>query len=178
MIEENFGVLVDGNAEVDFEGFIKAIDVIGTIDIELNQAEADYLNKGNAKWNLVAGMNQLDGEQALSYARTRYVGHSDWERTDRQRRVIMATFDKVKGANIAEFMKLADRILPMITTDMTNAEILGYVWTVGTMGINGMESYRLPVEGTYQEATLRKGMEVLVPNLEENRAYLKKYIYE
>ena len=177
VIEESLGIHIDGNVEVNFDGFIAAFTEIGNLDIELYQAEADYLNKNNG-WNLTEGMNSLTPEQALAYARTRYVGHSDWERTDRQRRVLMAAFNKLKGSDLGTMLDMANKIFPYLTTDMDNMQILGYVYTVVTSGMTlNDESYRIPVEGTYTCETLRAGMEVLVPDLNANSRYLQEYIY-
>lgn len=177
VMEESLGIHIDGNVEVDFEGFIGALTQVGNLDIELNEAEAEYLNQGNQGWALQAGVNSMTPEQLLAYSRVRYVGHSDWERTDRQRRVVMAAFNKVKGGSLTDLLDLADRILPYLTTDMSNSQILGCVYTVFTNGITEMESYRIPVEGTYSCQTLSYGMEVLVPDLNANSRYLQEYIY-
>lgn len=187
VMEESLGVHIDGNIEVDFEGFINSLAQVGNLDIELNSAEANYLNKNSAwveqagtdgsNWTLKEGMNSLTPAQALAYARTRYVGHSDWERTDRQRKVLMAAFNKVKDQGLTQLISLADNILPNLTTDMSNTQILGYVYTIVTSGITEIDSHRIPVEGTYTCETLRKGMEVLVPNLNANSKYLQEYIY-
>lgn len=176
VMAESLGVKIDGNIEVDFEGFINAFTEIGNLDIELYQAEADYLNENNG-WNLKEGVNSMTPEQLLAYSRTRYVGHSDWERTDRQRRVLMAAFESLKGKSITELLDLADKIFPYLTTDMTNTEILGYVYNVVVDGMSLGENYRIPVEGTYTCETLRAGMEVLVPDLNENAEYIKQYLY-
>ncbi|MGI6012307.1 MAG: LCP family protein [Ruminococcus sp.] len=177
VMEESLGIHIDGNIEVDFEGFISAMTEVGNLDIELYQAEADYLNRNHEGWNLKAGVNSLTPEQALAYSRTRYVGNSDWERTDRQRRVLMAAFDKVKDQGLTELLSMADRILPSLTTDMSNTQIMGYIYTVVTSGITEIESYRIPVEGTYTNETLSIGMEVLMPDLKANSEYLQEYIY-
>lgn len=177
VMEESLGVHIDANVEVDFEGFINCMAEIGNIDMQLNEEEAKYLNDANG-WNLQAGYNSLTPEQALAFSRVRYVGHSDWERTDRQRRVIISAFNNVKGLSIPELISLADRIFPNVTTDMTNSEILGYVYTVVTNKMTTIDSNRLPAEGTYTCETLRKGMEVLVPDLKANAECLKEYIYK
>lgn len=177
VMEECLGIHIDGNVEVDFDGFINSLAVIGNLDIELYQEEADYLNQGNSEWNLQAGVNSLTPEQALAYARTRYVGHSDWERTDRQRRIVMAAFNKVKGEDLGTLLDLTDEILPNLTTDMTNMEILSLVYTIFINNMTEMESYRIPVEGTYTCETLSVGMEVLVPDLNKNSKCLQEYIY-
>lgn len=177
VMEESLGVHIDANVEVDFEGFINCMAEVGNIDMQLNEEEAKYLNDANG-WNLQAGYNSLTPEQALAFSRVRYVGHSDWERTDRQRRVIISAFNNVKGLSIPELISLADRIFPNVTTDMTNSEILGYVYTVVTNKMTTIDSNRLPAEGTYTCETLRKGMEVLVPDLKANAECLKEYIYK
>lgn len=176
VMEESLGVHIDANVEVDFEGFINSMAKIGNIDMQLNAAEVKYLNNGNG-WNLKEGYNSLTPEQALAFARTRYVGNSDWERTDRQRRVLISAFNNVKGLGVTELISLADEIFPNVTTDMTNAQILGYIYTVVTNKMTEIESNRLPAEGTYTCETLRRGMEVLVPDLKANADCLKEYIY-
>ncbi|MDD3279900.1 MAG: LCP family protein [Lachnospiraceae bacterium] len=175
-IETNLSLHIDANVEVDFDGFTQMIDAIDGVDIELNDTEVLYFNS-NMGHSYTAGINHMSGAEALEYARCRSVGNSDWRRTERQRTVIMAVFDKLKGESLSTLMGLADTILPLITTDMSNNQILGYVYTVATMGASEMESYRLPVEGTYSNVTLSKGMEVLMPDLGQNRMYLKQYIY-
>ena len=177
VLEESLGVHIDANVEVDFEGFINCMAEVGNIDMQLNEEEAKYLNDANG-WNLQAGYNSLTPEQALAFSRVRYVGHSDWERTDRQRRVIISAFNNVKGLSIPELISLTYRIFPNVTTDMTNSKILGYVYTVVTNKMTTIDSNRLPAEGTYTCETLRKGMEVLVPDLKANAECLKEYIYK
>lgn len=177
VMENCLGVHIDGNVEVDFDGFINSLAEVGDIRIELNEAEAKYLNENN-NWSLKDGENNLTPEQALAYARTRYVGHSDWERTDRQRKVIMAAFDNVKDMSIPQLIALSDKIFPNVTTDMDNSDILNYIYLVATNKMATIESHRLPEEGTYTCETLRKGMEVLMPDLKANAEYLKQYIEE
>jgi len=184
-IETNFGISIDGNIEVDFAGFKTCIDKISGIDLELTQEEADYLNeKGNwddnnasaGTWNLTAGMNHLNGEQALAYSRIRYIGNSDYERTERQRKVLMTAFSKMKDEDLSTILSLIDEAFPLLTTDITHGELLGYAVNVVSMGVEEIESYRIPVDGTYQAAVIRK-MQVLVPDLEANRQFLKETLY-
>lgn len=175
VILECFGIEIDGNIEVDFDGFVEALSYVGNLKIELSANEVTYLNKMK-NWKFKEGVNELTPEQALAYSRMRYTGNSDWERTDRQRRVIMAALDNVKGMKFMELVTLADQILPCITTDMSNSEIFGYIYTVVVHRITGTESHRIPVQDTYTMETI-KNMKVLVPDLAENSRYLKLYIY-
>ena len=176
----NFGVTVHGNIEVDFYGCMEAIDVLGGVDIELTQAEANYLNKhGNwevtneAKWNLQAGVNHLTGSQAVAYARIRAIGN-DYARTERQRKVLTALLEGCKGLSVTEMDSLFRKILPNITTDMTNSELLGYVWAVFNMLSDlKIENSRIPADGTCRETWISE-MAVLLPDLEANREILQK----
>ena len=186
VIEQDFGVPIDGNIEVDFEGFVEAMDVIGGIDIELSGEEAGYISTGgwedqgeygnDGTWDLQEGMNTLTPAQALSFARIRHVGNSDWERTDRQRRVIMAAFSKISSSSTAKQLSVADSILPYITTDLSGKELLSYVKTISEAGITNFESYRIPVDGYYSSENIN-GMSVLVPDLVKNSELLKEYLY-
>ncbi len=184
-IEQNFGIKIDGNIEVDFSGFKIIVDKLGGINMELRQEEADYLNEnGNwsdndasaGTWNLSEGRNHLTGEQALAYSRIRYVGNSDYERTERQRKVLMTAFDKMMSAGPGTIVSLINESLPLITTDLSSEEILGYAMEVVKMGSDGMKSYRIPVDNGYTPAVIRQ-MQVLVPDLEINRNYLRKMLY-
>lgn len=124
----NFGIEVDHNIEVDFEAFMDIINILGGIDIELTQAEADYLNKDDlyVRYDVEAGMQHLDGMASLSYARMRKAegdGESDIKRTERQRKFIEAVLEKAKDMSLKKLNKIANKALPMITTSMTNDEI-------------------------------------------------------
>ena len=186
-VEKDFGIKIDNAIEVDFEGFIQAMSAVGNLEIDLTQAEADYLNQTGAimnreagltdgEWNLHAGINSLSPDQALAYARTRHVGRSDWDRTDRQRRVLTVAFEKMSKLGISEQVDVINNILPYIATDMTDMEILGYAYYVATEGIHIGGSLRLPADGLYRNETINK-MSVLVPDLKQNSDLLKQTLY-
>lgn len=185
-LEENFGVHVDGNVEVDFNGFIDVIDLVGGIEMELTAAEAKYLNNelglqqtsGSFGWNLKEGKNQLTGGQALAYARVRAIGDGDFDRTERQRKVIAALIEKCKDMNLTQLKNLMEEVLPLLTTDLTNREILNYIIDLLPILSNlKVNTQRIPADGTYRFAWIRE-MSVLLPDLEKNRELLKHCIAE
>jgi len=175
-IEKDFGVSIDGNIEVNFEGFTQLVDMLGGIEIPLKDNEALHLNKENG-WKLTAGKNHLSGQQTLEYARIRHVGNGDYERTDRQRTVLKKILSNSMALGLGKKYKMLDKMLSYITTDLTKQEILGYAYTMVTNGVKDTSSYRIPEDGTFKTAKIRK-MSVLVPNLTKNRVLIKKYIYE
>lgn len=187
-LEENFGVKIDGNVEVDFEVFQVLVDKVGGIDLELTQAEADYIcgrdqsvlypQPLRTDWNLQEGMNHLDGEQALIHARNRSIGNSDYRRTERQQEVLMAAFAKIKDLGVLDIAGLVKDVLPMVTTDLSLWDMTGYAMDIMNMNIGTDEiaSYRIPEDGAYTPQTI-DGMQVLVPDLEQNREYLQQILY-
>lgn len=166
----NFGIEIDGNVEVDFSQFKQIIDLLGGVDIELTSAEANYMNN---KWGsgLSAGMQHLNGEQALYYSRIRYID-SDFERTNRQRTVLNALLKTYKNISMTKLLSMMDDILPLVTTDMSNQEIIGYATKLLPVIANSdIRTQRIPADGTFEYASIR-GMSVLVPDLEANRKVL------
>ncbi len=184
-IEDNFGVHIDGNVEVDFDGFMSLIDKMGGIEIELTAEEAEYLNTNNTglvdgvtteRWDLVPGVNTLNAQEALAYARTRFIGNSDWERTDRQRTVIATMASKLKSLDPVSQASFIYSALGCITTDFSTPKVISLGFTVVANGMTlSEESYRLPLDGTYTSESI-DGMSVLVPDTAANAAYLKQVI--
>ncbi|MBR1816985.1 MAG: LCP family protein [Lachnospiraceae bacterium] len=184
-IEENLGIRIDGNALVDFGSFMEAMTVVGDLDIELTAEEAEYLNQhpelGTTDevavevWNLHEGVNTLNAGQVLGYSRIRHVGNSDWDRTNRQRNVIMAVIDKIKSGHLIKGFKVLDGVAPHITTDMSTMNILKSALAYVRSGGGSMQSYYLPAEGTYSAQNV-DGMAVLVPDMEANRQILQQYM--
>lgn len=175
-IEQNFDIEIDSNVEVDFDGFINVLAAIGDLEIELRQEEADVINADIAPHNLVEGINKMNPEQLLDYARLRKVGNKDYERTERQRKIIMAAFKKVQDMNMAQIIALAIKVLPYVETEMPINEITEYIKYVMGNDITDIRSSRIPADRTYKEETIR-GMAVLVPDLDMNKNYLGVWIY-
>lgn len=165
-LEANFGVQVDANMEVDFSGFSEIIDILGGVDIALTQAEAEYMGRS-------AGLQHLDGEAALTYSRIRYID-SDFGRTERQRNVLSSVYESVKNLSITQAFDLIDAVFPLLTTDMTNTEIISYAVDLFPMlARSDLVNCRIPADGTYSYNTVR-GMAIIAPDFEANREILKE----
>ena len=171
----NFGVEVDYNVEVDFSGFKSVIDMVGGVEIKLTQKEADHINKVMENKELTQGVNVLNGEQALIYARIRKFD-SDFGRTNRQRKVLNSLFYQIRNASITELLTMLNDVLPLITTDMTNEEIVTTLFRVFPI-LRDLEvsAQHIPAEGAYQYETI-DGMSVIVPHYNRNRQILKETI--
>lgn len=163
-LEQNFGVVVDGNVEVDFAKFETIINMLGGVDIKLTSAEAKHLG-------LPAGWNHLNGTDALRYARIRKLD-SDFGRTNRQRNVLNGLIQAYRNKPLDEMLALMDDILPVVTTDMSNGEMISLVMKVFPM-LSGMSvsTQHIPAAGTYTSTRIR-GMAVLYPDIQANQYLL------
>ena len=174
-MEKNFGVHIDGNIEVDFNGFTEVIDLVGGVDVELTSAEVNYLTKYG--YSVTTGMNHLDGATALEYSRIRDIG-DDFGRTQRQRIVLSALLQKAKTMSLGQLNSLLKEVLPMLTTDLSNSEILGYALDIfPLLSSLTIQTERIPVDGSYQDAWIRD-MAVLMPNLKTNQEVLAEIMKE
>ena len=163
---KNFGITVDGCFEVDFNGFIALIDEINGVDISLTAAEAKIVGGGT-----VEGENHLDGEHALEYARIRKID-SDFQRTNRQRKVLLACYEKIKKCSLKELLSLLDQALPHLTTDLTNSQIYTIAAKLFPLFTSvDINTYHIPPDGTYSNLYIR-GMAILYPDLKTIRDIL------
>jgi polyisoprenyl-teichoic acid--peptidoglycan teichoic acid transferase len=94
-VEELLGVPIDFYAQIDFEAFIKFIDEIGGVKIDVPQKiTIDPLGSNNT-YRLKAGVQVLNGELALAYARARHTEGGDFDRAQRQQQVIMGIRNQI-----------------------------------------------------------------------------------
>ena len=152
-LEVNFGVKVDGNVEVDFSQFANIINSLGGVDIYLTGAEAQNITEQG--FPVGSGMRHLNGEQALAYARIRSID-SDFQRTNRQRNVITAIVNQFKNASLTQITNTLTTVLGMVTTNMTDAEIMKYAVELAPLLKDlTIVSQHIPAEGTYYYGDVR-----------------------
>lgn len=186
-INSNFGLDINKFVAVDFLGLEKLIDMVGGVEVDVSKAEAKVLNsyvkelnnlnsEAEAVSGINPGINLLNGRQAVSYSRIRYVGNADYERTERQREVLNQIFKKLKSQGITKIPSTISKMLPYVETNLTNMEILDLALDAMKFDADNIEQFRVPVDGTFKSQNIR-GMAVLVPDLEENKRRLKEFIY-
>ena len=119
-------------------------------------------------------MHHLDGVQAVAYARLRYMD-TDYQRTERQRKVIELAFEKTKKADLKTLNDLLGNMLSMVATNLT--------WQDGLDMINDIKKYKLADTAGFpfemDDMTLgTKGFIVVPVNLESNVLELHKYLFK
>ena len=144
---------MDYNVEVDFEGFIAVIDSIGGVEIEITQAEADYLNKDDlyVYEDVEPGKVKMNGMTALSYARMRKAagdGESDIKRSARQRNLIIALLKQVASMSFDELRWAGKYAMGFVTTNMSKSDVNTMLWEILPMLFDlKIESGTCPIDG-------------------------------
>ena len=181
-LQRNFGVVVDANVIIDFDGFMYAISQVGDVEIEINEAEAKHLNDHYAQqygWHIEPGLQTLNPQQLLAYSRIRHVGYYDFERTERQRKVLTAAFNKVKTMSIIALIGMVDRVIPYVQTDLETSQIIDLVKLMFVKDNDGKameisETFRIPVDG---KNMMVNGQAVLQCNMSLNQQEFYDFVY-
>lgn len=176
-IEYNFGIDIDHYMLVDFEAFIQIVDALGGTDVEVTAAEARYMrDEVKVPW-VKEGMNHFNGFVTLWYCRIRYLD-SDFNRTERQRKVISCLLDQAKKQNPFKLVKTVRDALPYIQTDMSALEMT--LLSEGT-GLFYMRydilQQQIPYSGEYEDRVINEQL-VLYIDIASTSEKIKEFIYE
>ena len=173
-VRECFKVDVERYIRVNFATFKKGIEAVGGIDITLTAAEAAYIS--NTGHDCTAGVNHLDGEAALVYARCRHID-SDWHRIERQRNVIQAVVTKTKELDIAELNGLLNDVLPLVQTNLTRLEITELLLLAPKYRGAEIKQMTVPVSGSYGGMRGLGGRSLFSVDFDTNSRALREFIY-
>ena len=173
-IQECFRIKIDRYIRVNMKTFIDGINVIGGITVTLSQAEADYINNSKTQ-KVSAGVNHLNAEAALTYARCRNID-SDWVRIQRQRNVISAAMNQIKDLNIFEFNNTLNTVLPLVQTNLTEGEITNLLFMAPKFKGAEIEGMTIPAKGTYGSMTGLGGRNLFSVDFKTNTEILHDFI--
>ena len=187
-VSGNFKVHIDKYFRVDFYGLMDIIDAAGGIDMELIPEELPVANQyirdmckytGDNPENYYlnqSGTIHLNGMQAVAYARIRYVGNADYERTNRQRKIINELIGKCKKMSMSEITDFADEALPNLTTNMNSEEIWDLLGDALKYLNYEVVSARVPFDDSSAPSHI-DGQDVLLPDYKKNVELLIDTIY-
>lgn len=152
-VENTFKVEVNDYVRVNFNTFAQAIDALGGVDIELTAAEVRGLNQAKkadqrVSRKLSVGVNHLSGQEALCYARLRWID-SDFRRIERQRKVMLAVKEQLKGASYLRLMSVAGDVLPLVQTNISSGDMASIIFKASLAMGSDTEQMTVPFSGTY-----------------------------
>ncbi len=135
MLNRNLDLDIRDYVTVDFKALVDAIDLLGGVEIEVTEEEVPMLNDylaetakaAGARCNYLEGpgVYNLDGAQAVTYARLRKLEGGDFKRTTRQRAVIEEMFEKAMSTNIGTINQIVDTVFPQVSTSFSLSELIG-----------------------------------------------------
>lgn len=181
-LNKNLDLNIKEFVTVNFDAVADAVDALGGVDIRIEEDEISYVNSAikdtakhtglEAEYINSAGMQTLNGVQAVGYSRVRYTEGGDYRRTERMRTVIEAMFKKLKDKSIGEINDFADEILPEVYTNLEPNEVISLAPTMLTYKMK--ESIGWPYETRGITTDRWYGVPV---TLEENVKQLHKEIF-
>jgi LCP family protein required for cell wall assembly len=162
-IEYNFDIEIDNYVMVNYFGVMNVVDALGGLELEINAAEINGMQKKIENLNSLvgdppgtdmltaedAGLRTLNGKQVAALLRIRNTGGNDAGRTARAREVILAAKDKACDLSLQGMNEFIDTVLSNITTDMSSTRILGLAIKVPSYAKYEFVSNRIPADGSY-----------------------------
>ncbi|OGD11756.1 MAG: hypothetical protein A2W20_06745 [Candidatus Aminicenantes bacterium RBG_16_66_30] len=131
-VEHNLGVKIDHYVIIDFEGFKEVIDALGGIDVDVPTYLSDPTYSDTElpgdfdPQEFEPGLQHMDGDTALAYARIRQ-NSGDLDRIQRQQRIIFAVMDKALSLNVLRnALELWNKYKDAIGTDINDFQIAGF----------------------------------------------------
>ena len=176
-INHNFNLNIQEYVTINFFGLESIIDSIGGIDIDMTKQEAGAINtylrkhppaydntdgKSREPLQRVAGVQHLDGVQAVMYARLREIDN-DFYRTARQRHLLELLLKKImQDMSMNRMLELIQTTLPYVTTNVNASRVMelglavlsGDIISRAQNGEEVIQQHRVPMDDTYGYSTV------------------------
>lgn len=190
MLNTNLDLNITEYVTVDFNSLVTVIDLLGGLEIEMTGAEVEHMNNYSQETSRVTGKEytpiprpesddyvdnyHLNGVQATSYARIRYIG-LDFGRTERQRLVVQKIVEKAKKSSLSTLNNIMNEVFPLVQTSLSKEEIFNMGASI--MSYDFGETTGFPFK--HYEADLPNKGDVVVPTtLEYNVVQLHKFLFD
>jgi LCP family protein required for cell wall assembly len=167
-VEHLLGVPIQYYAQIDFEAFVRFIDEIGGVKIDIpKKLKIDLMDDTKGEFLLKAGVQTLPGEYALAYARSRHTKGGDFDRAQRQQQVIIGIRNRILQFDllptlISKAPVLYDELSSGVNSNLTFDEAFQLGWLASQIPV---EEIRKGIIGT-QQVNFGKspdGLDVLKP---------------
>lgn len=182
-IKYNFDVNIEKYIMINFAGFEAIIDQIGGVEIDVKEYQLHELNKyiGQATGGgdcpvEKAGLQILNGKQALSYARIRKGVGDDYERTERQREVLFKVVEKLQKTDVIKYFSIANKMLDYLRTNIGIMEGLNMAYTISKFSNLETEQLSIPVHELCVDEEFNGNMALRMDRY-ENALILNDFIF-
>lgn len=187
-MQKNYGITPDYYMVVNFFGMEDIINAMGGVDINLEKKEISHLNSCIDEINGIdrsnksshvssAGMQHLNGRQAVAYMRIRKVGldgnNGDAARVGRQQIVLNALFDTARSMGVGQIPETIEALSQYVRTDIPLTTMVSIGTSVLDMGSSGLQKFTYPDK---YEVGGYKGMSIVQPaDFDEEMSKLKDF---
>ena len=185
MLNMNLDLKIDHYMSVDFLAVSEVVDLLGGIEIDVDEYEIEHLNNYTVETSKVTGkktekltktgLQTLDGVQATSYCRIRYTAGDDFKRTERQREVLETIAQKAKTMSVSQLDEIIKKVFPMCATNMTVDQLLAIAADGLSYNIVGTSGFPFDV---VTDSVGSAGSCVVPVDMEKNVSQLHKYLYD
>ena len=188
MLNKNLDLDIENYVTFNWKAVADVIDLLGGVDIDVSKAAFYYMNayihetciksgisaeNPAAMYIKEAGLQHLNGVQAVAYARLRYMDN-DFERTKRQREVIAQCLDRAKKTDLATLTKIIDTVLPQVAFNVNTADIIELAKGISRYNIK--QSVGFP-QDLKNQMMGKKGDCVIPATLESNVVWLHSVLF-
>lgn len=176
-IQENFDVKVDHVAVIDFQGFVKMVDLLAPEGVAVN-VDQEIIDDMSIQASV--GKNVLHGEEILKYVRFRHDDESDFGRVERQQEVMVqlktAFINQISSfEGMAALPSIIEQGLSYLDTDIG----LKTIMEMGPKAVfhtpDKVETLRVPVEGSFKDEIYPQSGAVLEMDCTENKKALQEF---
>ena len=143
-LSELYGLDVKYFVEVNFDGFIRVVDALGGVTINVQVPVVDDrfpTDDGLRRVYIPSGVQHMDGRQALIYARSRRAS-DDYDRAQRQQRVLLSLREQTDFAAIyPRYEQLARALRGAVRTDVPRDQLGQLLRLAETIDTRNIRSY-------------------------------------
>lgn len=189
-INENFDLDIKDYAVVNFKSFIDIVDIIGGVDINVNEKEIHHLNEvikecygvnhedtKNIEYITSSGNHNLNGYQALAYARIRKLD-TIYKRDERQRLILTNIAHKLSDVSISKYLQIAKSILRHIKVNIAFNKIIDLAFIAHELASYDISQLEFPISEYREEGRIgEKGTYVVKWDKNKNIELLHQFIY-
>ena len=189
-INENFDLDIKDYAVVNFKSFIDIVDIIGGVDINVNEKEIHHLNEvikecygvnhedtKNIEYITSSGNHNLNGYQALAYARIRKLD-TIYKRDERQRLILTNIAHKLSDVSISKYLQIAKSILRHIKVNIAFNKIIDLAFIAHELASYDISQLEFPISEYREEGRIgEKGTYVVKWDKNKNIELLHQFLY-
>ena len=189
-INENFDLNINNYAVVDFKSFAEIVDILGGVEVNVNEKEIEHLNKfikvcydlnnennGNEEYINKLGINNLNGYQALAYARIRKID-TIYKRDARQREILTNLAHKMSNTSLTNYVSIIKTVLNYVDVNISFDKMMKLAFSAHEMASYDIKQMEFPLEDYREEGRINgDGQYVVKWNVDKNIEVLHNFIY-